>query len=128
MQGPELMTCGPYRPITLTTYDLRIRNMIALGSTTESISLNVKLCFDGCISQGSRCDVILTLKDAVGRVMHLERNAIQEVATLDISWHDLASRGAKLWWPVGYGTQNLYTVEAEITLEVHGQYLNMPKS
>jgi hypothetical protein len=87
----------------------------------------VKLLFDGCISQGSRYDIIVTMKDITGRVMHRERNAIQEIATLDLSWNDLASRGAELWWPVGYGDQNLYTIEAEITLEVRSQIFNMPK-
>jgi len=112
------MTCGPYRPITLTTYNLRIQSMIALGSTSNNLSLKVKFDFDGHIAQGERYHIIVTMKDNGERIMHRERNTIQEIASLNILWSDLAFRGAELWWPVGYGTQNLYTVEAEITSEV----------
>lgn len=111
------MTCGPYRPITLTTYDLRIQTMIALGDTADNLSLKVKLSFDGYISPGRRYAMTVTMKDKDERVVRRERNTIQDLATLNILWPDLGSRGAELWWPVGYGAQNLYTVEAEITLE-----------
>jgi len=31
-----------------------------------------------------------------------------------ISWSDLQKAGVKLWWPVGYGEQKLYTLEMEL--------------
>ncbi|KAF5314882.1 hypothetical protein D9619_007494 [Psilocybe cf. subviscida] len=97
--GPELMTCGPYRPITLTTYDLRIQTMIALGDTADNLSLKVKLSFDGHISPGRRYAMTVTMKDKEERVVRREHNTIQDLATLNILWPDLGSRGAELWWP-----------------------------
>ncbi|KAJ7283262.1 glycoside hydrolase [Mycena rebaudengoi] len=110
--GPELMTCGPYRPITLKTYTARIAEVQthALLSATNSPSLKVDVVLAGTLDPAlvKTLRVVLTdpLKDAAIKSQDVPApaNINHDLVTWDLTG------AVEPWWPVGYGAQRLYTV------------------
>lgn len=122
------MTCGPYRPITLTTYSTRIQDFHPRTSTSPFIALKVDIELDGNPSADVK-SVLVTLKSADGEVVRSEKCACNlkpepHYVKLDsvVSWDDLQERGVGLWWPFSYGKQVLYDVEVSILDSVSGYY------
>ena len=119
-QGPELMTCGPYRPITLTTFSARItdihpRASVIFNKDADTHVPTLKMDFE--IDGGSMSDLttLIMLKDpkkgVVIRQEEVALGAFENPSIKDAVVWTLESEGVKLWWPVGYGEQCLYDVE-----------------
>ncbi|KAJ6506424.1 glycoside hydrolase [Mycena vitilis] len=106
--GPELMTCGPYRPITLKTYTVRLQEVqtYALLSNENAPSLKVDVTLEGAAHSTS---LRIALSDANQNVLKSED---VPSTTGALSW-DLAGL-VEPWWPVGYGAQHLYTVSVSL--------------
>ncbi|KAH9891930.1 glycoside hydrolase [Cubamyces lactineus] len=133
--GPELMTCGPYRPIKLISYNVRIDSVHARARVSPAPELAPSLVVDATLSGDLSLfhTVAIMLRDRTGGLLRMEqvalagdvnRTSAQEFQGI-VNW----SLGdiVKLWWPVGYGTQELYDVEVSIldkngvALDVHTQ-------
>ncbi|KZT69494.1 glycoside hydrolase family 2 protein [Daedalea quercina L-15889] len=124
--GPELMTCGPYRPISLVTYTARISSLHARAAVSAAPTLVPSLAVDievsGNATRAKAVRIVLK-KDGSGDVLREELAPILEWsngASLNkadgvVAW-DLRD-AVHLWWPVGYGQQALYTVEATLLAE-----------
>ncbi|KAJ7983162.1 glycoside hydrolase [Mycena polygramma] len=106
--GPELMTCGPYRPITLKTYTVRLQEVQthALLSDENAPSLKVDVTLQGAAHNTS---LRIALSDANQTVI---KSQDVPSTTGALSW-DLAGL-VEPWWPVGYGAQPLYTVSVSL--------------
>ncbi|KAF7300960.1 hypothetical protein MIND_00659100 [Mycena indigotica] len=106
--GPELMTCGPYRPITLKAFAARIEqvNTHAILSKEDLPSLSIDVTLSGNPVVSS---LHISLLDSNNTLLK-EQVVPAEIAVLHdvISWN-LANL-VEPWWPVGYGAPNLYTV------------------
>ncbi|KAG6814920.1 hypothetical protein H0H93_011645 [Arthromyces matolae] len=120
-KGPELMTAGPYRPITLTTYSARLteiktRALVESDKETGLLSPTLKL---NVVLEGSPVyeGLEVILKDTNGKEIKTQRVELQSRITnlQDVVHWELASDDVKLWWPVGYGEQNLYDVTVVLT-------------
>ncbi|KAL5534294.1 hypothetical protein ACEPAG_756 [Sanghuangporus baumii] len=117
--GPELLTAGPYRPISLLTYTARISDLNPQAVVSASLlpSLAIELALRGNIK--SVADVTVTLRTRSGRIIKEQTingrqlfpgpNASAEL----VSWSFRKSE-LQLRWPTGYGTQELYEVEATL--------------
>ncbi|KAL5495319.1 hypothetical protein ACEPAI_782 [Sanghuangporus weigelae] len=117
--GPELLTAGPYRPISLFTYTARISDLNSQAVVSASLlpSLAVELALRGNVK--SVADVTVALRTRSGRIIKEQTinghqlfpgpNASAEL----VSW-SFGMSEVQLWWPTGYGTQELY--EVEVTL------------
>ncbi|KAG6856280.1 hypothetical protein H0H87_005890 [Tephrocybe sp. NHM501043] len=118
--GPELMTAGPYRPITLKTYSARLNEVHTRASVSfhkitgvSASYLKVDVIIEGsAISEA----VEVVLKDSAGKELKRERVVLKENATTvcDLVAWNLSSEDVRPWWPVGYGEQNLYDVQVSL--------------
>ncbi|KAJ7342620.1 glycoside hydrolase [Mycena albidolilacea] len=120
--GPQLMTCGPYRPITLKTYSARLQEVQthALLSDENAPSLKVDVTLEPAPLDAS---LRVVLSDASNKT-------VLKSEDMPVSGSSLASAVAwdlkgvvEPWWPVGYGEQNLYTVSV-LLLSANGQTLD----
>jgi beta-mannosidase len=134
------MTCGPYRPITLKTYVTRIVDIHPRASVDAALSpsLKVDISLEGSVDTVKALRLELTnaktsktikaielaledvkaaqvkgmlqaVKDAVGGGSKEEREEYKQV----VDW-DLKDDGVQVWWPVGYGDQNLYNLKVDV--------------
>lgn len=122
-----MITCGPYRPITLITYNTRIKDIHAAAYVTIlpdnafTASLRVSATLSGSWD-ASIAALRVTLRDpADGRMVQSTRvgmsswdgtgDSLQDAL---VTWSDLQEDGVELWWPVGYGVQRMYTIEVAL--------------
>lgn len=115
--GPELTTCGPWRPIILEEYSAKISDLwsrITVGIDNRTVSVKVAAETEGCNAD----DIVrLTITDPTGKAMG--QAAILPVND-NIANFTVDIQDAQLWWPIGYGKQPLYTVSAELVRNVRG--------
>lgn len=117
VQGPELMTAGPYRAISLVTYIARIESANTRATVSAapelSPSLSVDLSLSGDVSAVKGVKVVLRGLD--GAVLHeeqVQQTSAQSLLKDTVRW-DLKDK-VQPWWPVGYGKQNLYNVDISL--------------
>ncbi|KAJ3788678.1 glycoside hydrolase [Lentinula aff. detonsa] len=114
--GLELMTCGIYRPVVLSTYSVHIDNMFTKASVNGNFacSLEVDVGMKGQLNEIEKYRVVL--KDSRNNNVRAEDISaggdVKQNVTL-VYW-TFNKDEIKLWWPVGYGDQCLYTVELTI--------------
>ncbi|KAF9523149.1 glycoside hydrolase family 2 protein [Crepidotus variabilis] len=121
--GPELMTCGPYRSISLTRYDARIEDLnthakvIIDQDDTFQATLVADVTLDGDLELLRHGSLDLKLFGADGHTVQHTKMPIEEdttARTVSVTWTKLHEHGVELWWPVKYGNQALYTVEVSL--------------
>ncbi|KAI0738846.1 glycoside hydrolase [Daedaleopsis nitida] len=127
--GPELMTCGPYRAISLITYTARIESANTRAAVSAAPALSPSLKVDVSVSGDVTAvkEVKVVLKELDGTV--IQEQQVQQAASGaapslfndTVSW-DLKDK-VELWWPVGYGRQKLYTIDIFLLGE-HGTILD----
>jgi beta-mannosidase len=109
--GPELLTCGPWKPLRRHSWQARIDDVQCrprVDVSTRSASVQVRTGLVGAIA-GLRIE--LELLDPQGhRVAHASHAAEADGATLSIE-------NAQLWWPRGMGDQALYTLVTRVVGE-----------
>ncbi|KAI1490081.1 beta-mannosidase [Biscogniauxia mediterranea] len=107
--GPALLTCGPWRPINLEIYESRITDLwceIDVEKSLKTANVTVYASIEGDASK-IRLDISLDGKSVASQ--HIDAHSS---ATFRIS-------DPKLWYPIRYGKQPLYTVKA--TIEQNGE-------
>lgn len=108
------MTIGPWKPISLQTYEARIADLDVRSDVSEA--LDVKVSVDLIQSSSTTVHASFVLKAADGSVI------VSTTASTDAGHakadFDLPAGKVDLWYPVGYGKQPLYTIEAKLTNEV----------
>ncbi len=110
--GPELMTCGPFRPIILRRYTARIGNVWTHASVTDTNNAATRLKVDVDILGVAALPTFIkvTLRDAKGTKVELEELSSK---SRSVDWRFTPGQ-VQLWWPVGYGDQVLYRVVIEL--------------
>ncbi|KAG6855147.1 hypothetical protein C0991_006076 [Blastosporella zonata] len=109
------MTVGPWKPISLQSYETRIVDLDIRTDVSEA--LDVKLTADLALSDSPNGSASFVLKAADGSVV------ASTTATIDAGHAKVAfefpAGKIDLWYPVGYGKQPLYTVEAKVSNEAN---------
>ena len=128
-KGPELLTVGPYRPISLVKYTARISDFYPRAVVSGSLvpSLSIDLAVRGASKSVSNVNIVL--RTLSGIVKEQTINSSQLFPQADalaelISW-SFKKHEVRLWWPTGYGTQQLYEVEVTLLGEVCFQNLDL---
>lgn len=108
------MTTGPWRPISLHTYDTRITDLRVQTDVSESLDVAIRVSLRVSSPTGQ---AVVVLKDQTSQVVRKSGALNIQDGEAEVDF-----RGAKgdfdLWYPVGYGKQPMYTVQVEVTDEV----------
>lgn len=115
--GPVLMTVGPWKPVTLQSYDNRIVDLDIRSEVSEL--LGAKIAIDVTFAEKKRGFATLTLKGPDGAPIASSTAVPAESGHANVSF-DFKPGELKLWYPVGYGEQPLYAVTVQLTDE-HGK-------
>ncbi|KAK3682092.1 glycoside hydrolase family 2 protein [Podospora appendiculata] len=116
--GPILLTCGPWKPVRLETYESRIEDIkvdyrvLDVGHGREppvvDIGISARL-----VGPATRVDVSLSFQgrqvlEFVGHRDCESAPPASESAPWEFTSARLELEEPQLWWPRGYGAQNLY--------------------
>ncbi|KAL8383696.1 hypothetical protein RB595_010749 [Gaeumannomyces hyphopodioides] len=108
--GPILQTCGPWKPIKLETFVTRIedaRISYRLAEDLSSARVAVKVQTRGAAPPARCC---ITLNDDV--VYSGEPSIAFGAEEFEVGFD---TKKPQLWWPRGFGKQNMYKMEVSIT-------------
>ncbi|KAG5923543.1 Beta-mannosidase B [Claviceps africana] len=105
--GPVLMTCGPWRPVKLEVYESRVSDLyveIDVDDSLEDASVVAHAEVEGFASK-LRFDISFDRKTVSSEVVSVKDG--DAAATFKV-------QSPKLWYPVRYGKQPLYTIKATL--------------
>ncbi len=112
--GPTLLTAGPWQPICLEAYDIRISDLscpVAVAPDLESARLPVTVTLETS-SNPPPTGMILQLG------VHAPTGEILDEVVLPVTGnkveHAFQVTPPQLWWPNGYGEQPLYRLVASL--------------
>ncbi|KAG8894478.1 hypothetical protein FRC01_012935, partial [Tulasnella sp. 417] len=111
--GPVLLTTGPWKPVYLETYNVRIDDLRISTKVDESLAAVIDVTI--ALSSEVSAKASVALKDASGKAL--------KTADIDISKgkgstsFEAKAGELELWWPVGYGKQVLHTVDVQVADE-----------
>lgn len=118
------MTTGPWKPIHLESYAHRIDGVDIRSNVSETldVKLSAYVCIDGSqlshFAGTSPLSLSITLKDPDGLILKaMDRILLDKTGCATAAWEYPAGE-LKLWYPVGYGKQPLYTIEFVLLDEV----------
>ncbi|KAI0353465.1 glycoside hydrolase family 2 protein [Trametes cingulata] len=110
--GPVLMTVGPWKPIRLETYAVRIADIDVRSRVNEKLGASVDIAFE--LSKNSQSIATVQIKDPEGKVIIGQSNLTIKSERAEAHFK-LSAGIIELWYPVGYGKQPIYSVEIAIT-------------
>ncbi|KAH8118262.1 glycoside hydrolase family 2 protein [Phellopilus nigrolimitatus] len=112
--GPLLMTVGPWRPVSLHAYSTHLTDLRVAIDVREDLSLRADVSFDIKGTTGGR--------KASYELLGSDGNAVlSDNIALNSGKGKTFFEGApgifKLWYPVGYGESDMYTIKVTISDE-----------
>lgn len=120
--GPVLMTCGPWKPVTLEQYDFRISEIrvetsLAQRFAEEDVTVTVHATI---FPEAFNGNLDLDFTDPDG--MHM---AAIVSATAGTAKHIFEVKKPKLWFPCGSGAQPLYTLTATLGMQIQSKRIGL---
>ncbi|KAK6383096.1 hypothetical protein LTS17_003766 [Exophiala oligosperma] len=119
--GPVLMTAGPWKPVRLEIYQSRITDVW----TTYELSDNLH------VLQGTVHSQIQGHADVVRFRLFLDNETLFETEAAPSADGqvkvDITLDNPRLWYPIGYGSQPLYTLIVEILVNHNVRYTTTKK-
>lgn len=113
--GPILLTCGPWKPIMLKTIKSELSELSVqykLAPDLKSADMTTKVFCRGPIT-GVDFTVVNTSTGVVVASKHIDlQETHEDVVSVEAN---LQIDGIELWWPRGYGSQELYKIQADAT-------------
>ncbi|KJZ76128.1 hypothetical protein HIM_04584 [Hirsutella minnesotensis 3608] len=105
--GPTLLTCGPWRPVYLEVYSSRVADLYAQVDVQESLkSANVvaTASVEGTAAK-VRFDISIDGKKVASETTDVKNRLASTTFYV---------QNPELWYPIRYGKQPLYTIEATL--------------
>ncbi|KAA1466453.1 beta-mannosidase [Dentipellis sp. KUC8613] len=109
--GPVLMTTGPWRPVSLELYNARITDFRVSSVLNEDLEVSLDVTLSVSSENASLASVILKAPSGVTVVG--QKDIPVSDGTARAQFH-LKKGEVDLWYPVGYGKQPIYEVQAEV--------------
>ncbi|KAI0002669.1 glycoside hydrolase superfamily [Xylariaceae sp. FL0662B] len=108
--GPVMLTAGPYMPIDLEAYDVRVGSVyvvptLAADHSSAKVSLEVKT-----LKTTRPVHVDISVVDAAGKEVY----AHSGLNDTDLFITQFTITNPELWWCNGLGSQHLYTAHVSI--------------
>lgn len=116
--GPKLMCAGPWRPVRLETFTGRLEHLCIESTLSNDYQECTGRISVECIGHGGD-QVQFVIKTEDGNQVFESRTKINSTGSTNVAFN---VQKPCLWYPHGYGAQNLYIVEAvllESNLVVH---------
>ncbi|EPS44499.1 hypothetical protein H072_1520 [Dactylellina haptotyla CBS 200.50] len=117
--GGVYITCGPWRDIRLEEYSARLSDLVAAVSladdnkqATVTVTAHVDSPKDANIAVAAKVVLSIAGGNVSGSTVSLESTATIEADGTSVATFKIDDPA--LWWPHGYGKQNLYTVTAKL--------------
>lgn len=109
------MTIGPWKHVKLETYSTRLSDVYLQSEVSESLEVSLKSVIR--VTGKAAANISVVLKTPEGLIEEaVEKLKVEdEKVTTNWSW---PSGHLKLWYPINYGDQPLYTVEVQLFDEV----------
>ncbi|KAF5354532.1 hypothetical protein D9758_011241 [Tetrapyrgos nigripes] len=113
--GPELMTCGPYRPVILSVYNISIKDVNARALVSADLSKRLKVDVELCVGEqdldsftNTKKNLILRvwLKGKDGRVIRTAERSVRD-CDCDCVIVNEESQGERVGSGVGVGIVNV---------------------
>ncbi|KAF7301631.1 Glycoside hydrolase family 2 protein [Mycena indigotica] len=120
--GPILMTTGPWKPISIHTYDNRITDADIRAQVTDSLAANLSATFSFSGEQEAFASFVLKGPDGSTEFSDDKPARSLQDGRVDISI-SFPEGKIKLWYPVNYGEQPIYTAELTV-LDAAGNVLD----
>ncbi|KAH7389163.1 glycoside hydrolase family 2 protein [Cadophora sp. MPI-SDFR-AT-0126] len=105
--GPTLMTCGPWRPISLEIFASRISDLYFTSNVDKSLKsaeFVAKADVEGSATE-VKFEISLDGKGVASKTVTAEKGHASHKFTID---------DPALWFPIRYGKQPLYTITATL--------------
>lgn len=106
------MTIGPWKPIKLHTYDVRLVDVDIRSVVSEA--LDVKISVTLLLSDKISSLASIILKNPQGDVVYIERDLKVESGCARAEFK-FCSGELQLWYPVHYGRQPLYSIVVTVS-------------
>ncbi|KAH7273436.1 hypothetical protein MRS44_001674 [Fusarium solani] len=105
--GPALLTCGPWKPINLEVYESRIYDLHAQVEVEESLKTATVVVHADVEGKASQAQFVVTLD---GKEVASTTTDVKD-AKVSTTFH---IQDPALWYPIRYGKQPLYTIQATL--------------
>ncbi|KAL4075886.1 glycoside hydrolase family 2 protein [Scleroderma citrinum] len=109
--GPILMTVGPWKPISLHAYDIRIVDTDIRCKVSEI--LDAEVVVDVELSEDIPASISVILSEAGGKVIRCQDCVTLDSRRSQTQFH-FSPGEVYLWYPVHYGKQPLYVLEVQV--------------
>ncbi|KAF5322547.1 hypothetical protein D9619_000300 [Psilocybe cf. subviscida] len=121
--GPILMTVGPWKPILLETYQNRITDLDIRTDVSESLDASVSATVSVAETNAKYVSFVVHGPDgSIHAGVSDDKIAVTDQGSATFN-AKLEANEIRLWYPVGYGEQPLYTVEVQL-LDENGSVLD----
>jgi beta-mannosidase len=122
--GPILLTCGPWRPVRLETYQARIEDVrvdydVDLSGEQPAVTMRFTVAAAGWpVGGAGETSVAVVSLDGEGLYLSGALEAEDGAGGKETAWkctlEEVRISNAKLWWPRGYGDQQMYRVRIQL--------------
>lgn len=107
--GPILMTCGPWKPVRLVSYDSIIEDVYVKTNINKNLEASIDVITDIKISKHEFLNI--DIKDPSGSHLKTIRTKIEASG---VSTSKYTIEDPQLWYPLGLGKQPLYEFEVSL--------------
>ena len=103
------MTAGPWRPISLHTYDIRIAEVWANAIVSETLEPRVELSFE--LAGDGFVGTVQVFVRGPSKTSIKENKNVKAAGGKGSITYAFGDDEVELWYPIGYGKQPLYEIE-----------------